>query len=399
MLKSLEIAKDISALRKNINSIKAQNKVVPIDMVDQLDNLLNEYNLQVEKENQRKKGGQSKMPMTLKERKAAFNRVIKCLLTGSNVVDADKPFLPLAVNTDTGVITGQAGSTGADGGYLVPQEYLNLDEYGQDIVSLKTIAGYIPVTSPTGLIPNFDYTQVKDGKFLVEVAELATIEEGKVNFDQLDYACKDLMRCVPVSRQLLADQQLGDVMAVLGHCFGVAEIAHANKIILAEAAKAKHAPAAVSFATDAVIKAIITAIRGTLTGANRSNATIVCCDSDFAKLATLQDKQGRFYLKQSVKDPAVYEIEGVPVVAVDDVFMTKYKAGEDGKLTDEVESIGGTIYVGNFNRIKLFVREGLEIEADRSAGFSKHAVMVKGIVRECAKNLEPGAFVKPTATA
>lgn len=395
MLKSLEIAKDISALRKNINSIKAQNKVVPIDLVDQLDNLLNEYNIQVEKESKRK-GEPYKMPMTLKERKTAFNRVIKCLLTGRTVADADKPFLPLAVNTDTGVITGQTGTTGADGGYLVPQEYLNLDEYGQDIVSLKAIAGYIPVTSPTGLIPNFDYTQVKDGKFLVEVAELGSIPEGAVNFDQLDYACKDLMRCVPVSRQLLADQQLGDVMAVLGRCFGVAELAHANKIILAEAEKATKTDT-VSGMDDTedskVFDKIITAVRGKLTGVNRTKATIVCCDSDFAKLATKKNKDGDYYLKQSVKDPAVYEIDGIPVVAVDDIFMTTKGVGE------APDTVGGTIYVGNFNRIKLFVREGLEIEADQSAGFSKHAVMVKGIMRECAKNLEPGAFVKITVSA
>ena len=69
-------------------------------------------------------------------------------------------------------------------------------------------------------------------------------------------------------------------------------------------------------------------------------------------------------------------MEGIEVIAVDKIFMTGYAL------------------VGNFNRVAVVERKGLEISSDASNMFDTDALAVKGRKRFDVIVLEKGAFIK-----
>ena len=61
---------------------------------------------------------------------------------------------------------------------------------------------------------------------------------------------------------------------------------------------------------------------------------------------------------------------------------------------DSNVTVGGYAWVGNFERVVIFERKGIEVSADASAMFTKDAIAVKGKKRFDVKMLENNAFVK-----
>lgn len=284
--------------------------------------------------------------------------------------------------------TGNVGAVPARGGYLVPEEYLGIEENANDFVMIPM--RIIPVTKPKGNKPVIDLAQAKvAGKFMAKHDELSTIGKDNPVFGNVPYNAVSYTGIVPVSIDLTEDSE-EDVTAIISEVFGMASKAQEN----AEAIKKLNAAtipvqkfgANKTFEHVEAIKAIIKAVRGNLTGANRANAKCVVCDSDFAKLACITNNQGDFYLKPMATDATRYQIDGIEVISIADECMT---TGEG-----EAAVVGGYGYVGNFDKLACFERKGLEVSADLSNMFDLDAVAIKGKKRFDVQLLETKAFVK-----
>ena len=316
------------------------------------------------------------------------NSVLKSLLMQKEVASDMLAQSGIQGIVDAVGTVGNVESVGNRGGYLVPEEFLELDKYGNEIVMIP--ARVIPVNLPKGKMPNIDMSQAKDGSFLAKHDELDTIGEHNPVFSQIAFDCETYTGIVPVSNDLLEDT--GDIMPVISECFGLTSKAQQNIEVL-KALNAIETPNTVSIANtktmaDAeAIDAIRTAILTKLSGINRAKAKIVVCDSDFAKLATIKDGNGHPYLCQDVTNPSIYRLEGHEVISIDDMYMTT-------NTGDSNVTVGGYAWVGNFERVVIFERKGIEVSADASAMFTKDAIAVKGKKRFDVKMLENNAFVK-----
>lgn len=382
MLKSIEIKKDLQDLQNQIKELFDKGENVPQDLLDKLDDKKDEYMKIMEKEMEERKN-MNLNPKKIENKNAVCNKVLKNLLMGKHVeadMVAESGILGIV---DTVGTVGNVESVGTRGGYLVPEEFLELDKFGGEIVMIP--ARVISVNLPKGKMPNVDMSQAKDGKFLAKHDELDTIGENNPVFDQIPYDCETYAGIVPVSNDLLEDT--GDVMSVISECFGLTSKAQQNMEILKELAAIKSGKTVTianskTMADVEAIDAIRTAILSKLSGINRAKAKIVVCDSDFAKLAMIKDGNGHPYLCQDVTNPSIYRIDGHEVISIDDQYMTT--GG----------TVGGYAWVGNFERVVIFDRKGIEVSADYSNMFHKDAVAVKGKKRFDVKVLEPGAFVK-----
>lgn len=382
MLKSVECKKALLELKNKIKELTDKGDNVPQDLLDSYDEKEAEYIDILEKEQEERKNMNTN-PKKPENKSAICAKVLKNLLMGKHV-EADM----VAESGIVGIIdavgtVGNVESVGERGGYLVPEEFLELDKYGGEIVMIP--ARVIPVSLPKGKIPNVDMSQAKDGKFLAKHDELDDIGTTNPVFSQLTFDCETYTGVVPVSNDLLEDT--GDVMPVISECFGLTSKAQQNMEILKELGAIKSGKTVTiantkTMADVEAIDAIRTAILTKLTGVNRAKAKIVVCDSDFAKLAMIKDDNGHPYLCPDVTNPSIYRIEGHEVIAIDDQYMTS--AG----------TVGGYAWVGNFERIAIFDRKGIEVSANTSALFTKDAVAVKGKKRFDVKVLEAGAFVK-----
>lgn len=386
MLKSLELKAEYRELSEKVKAmVEAGNPEAEQEKAN-LQTILDAIKMAEAEEAKAKKlineKGEIKMD------KKQFNKVLSDVLA-KRAVSADLLAQSgLKAIVDEVGTTGNVGAVPARGGYLVPEEYLGIEENANDFVMIPM--RIIPVTKPAGNKPVIDLAQAKvAGKFMAKHDELSTIGKDNPVFGNVPYKAESYTGIIPVSVDLNEDSE-EDVTAIIGEVFGMASKAQEN----AEAIKKLNAAAVPvqKFGTNKTfehveaIKAIIKAVRGNLTGANRANAKCVVCDSDFAKLACITNTQGDFYLKPMATDATRYQIDGIEVISIADECMT----------TGEGESavVGGYGYVGNFDKLACFERKGLEVSADLSNMFDLDAVAIKGKKRFDVQLLETKAFVK-----
>lgn len=373
MRKSLEMLLDLKDLGKQIkNLIDSGNYKGELD--EEFKTLSAQYKKVLAEETaaQRKNGG---MKMNKKQMK---NQIFRAMIKGQEFTDEMKNSgIELPKLLDEIPATGSVEGVDARGGYLVPEEFLDVDEFGGEVIRIP--ATDIAVSLPTGKAPFFDRNQAKAANaFLVPVDELAEITEKHPVYGQLPYTTVDKYGIVPVSTKLIDDADY-DVVGAAGECFAIAAACQRNLDIVAAVAgitniAKEYAGTGKTFANIEGAKAIQAATLK-LKGTNRKNATIVCSTDVWAKLVTLTDKNDNPLLMRDMNDPAIYRLYGVPVIELED---------------DET----GKCFVGNFARVAYFNRKGIEVSVDYSAGFTRNAVLVKGGKRACAVVREPGAFVE-----
>lgn len=372
MLKSVECKQELVALKAQIDDLTAKGEAAAQELLDQYEAKKTEYIAALEKEMEEKKVTQP----VIADNKKLCNAVLMSLLTTRK---ADKELVDRVGIKGIIDVVGTVGSVEAvpeRGGYLVPEEYLDLDKYGSEITMVP--ARRIPVSLPSGFIPNIDLTQAKDGKFMAKHDELDTIGKNNPVFGRLHYQCETYTGIVPISMDLLDDTN--DILPIVSECFVLTSKAQENKDILTavnaiEGLKTQAIGDSKTMADKEAIIALRKAVLS-LSGTNRAQAKIVVGEDDFAKLAMIEDANGHPYLCKDVTNPSVYRLEGIEVIAIDKIFMDGYAL------------------VGNFNRVAVVERKGLEISSDASNMFDTDALAVKGRKRYDVIVLEDGAFIK-----
>ena len=376
MLKSLEIKNAITDLKGKIQDGINSN----VDMTEQakiLDNLLIDYKNALESENKQKNININNKELPKMEKKKAFNRVIKNLLAGRPVAEADKQYMPKIVDA-----AGQYNSSGtaAAGAYLVSEEFLPIERQGEYGVDLSKYCRQVPVTKPTGKVPTVDLSQD------IELADFSVDNETEIAkksavFGQQPYTLANKGAIIPVGLDLLEDSD-EDVVALVAEVFEGARIKSTNKEVITELGKATNTIENVDFTGVALIDAIKSALNEKLAGVYATNAKIVMSQTDFAAMVNLKDKQGRYYVQPVVTEPGKYQIDGREVIKIDNSYNTT-----------------GTVFVGDLKQIMDISRKGFEISSDLSSGFKTYSVNVRAVKRAVEMNVCPSAFVKITKTA
>lgn len=364
MLKSMEIRQEIDELTAQIQDKINKKLTVPEDVQSALEAKIREYKTQKAAEDAAKNENKGEEKMD----KKVFGKALKAALLGN-----DAELKKLHNNA-----TGNNGAISADGGYLVPQELLGLKENNGVGVDLRDICTVVNVSTRAGSVPTIDYGQ---NVSLTAFDENNAITETKATFGSAPFTLASKGAIIPVSRELLMDAQT-DVMAIIGKLFGRVYRKDVNTAILTAATSAATAagtPANVkSLATIDAIKAAI----NTLPMDAGTNATVVMPQAIWAALANAVDKNDRYLLARDAFNNTIREIEGRPVVVV-----------EDGELT------ALTILVGDFSAMYHIAYPDLEVMASAEAGFAKNSVLVRAVCRHTNICTYAAAFKKIVAVA
>ena len=218
MLKSTECKQEMVALQAQIKALTDKGEAAPQELLDQFEAKKNEYIAALEKEMEDKKVNQPVIT-DVTASKALFNKSLKSALLGIKDENFDKFF-----NT----ASGQNGAVGADGGYLIPEEFLPLAELNLGGVDLRAIVTNVPVTTRSGKVPVVDYD--------AQTVELADFDENnamsqtKAVFDSKSFTLGSKGAIIPVSRELLLDAN-SNVLAIISNVFGTVYRKTVNKAI------------------------------------------------------------------------------------------------------------------------------------------------------------------------
>lgn len=378
MLKSLELKQSIFSLKNCINDAMKKGEDV-MDKAQELEALTAEYEEAIKAEQKQKTifKGDKKMSMT--EKKQAFNRVLKNLLMGNAVAEADKEYMPKIVNEGG---SGQYPSSDNKqlGSYLIPEEFMEAYALNEGIVNLAGYVDQVAVSAPSGKIPTVDYSQKIQLADFVNDNETEIAKKNAV-FGQTPYNLGTRGAIIPISRELMQDSD-SDVLGIINRLFARAEIETCNDDILACATETGVQTAQADMATVATIDKIKECLIAKLGISYRNNAKVVMNSNTFAVLANIKDEDGHPYIQPDITNPNRYLVMGKEIVEV-----------ENDDLADNV------IVVGDLKQIRKIVRVGFEVQANESAGFETNSVKVRAIARFMCKNMYHNAFVKITKSA
>lgn len=345
MLKSLELKNEVKELHDKINGLIEQKAEVPQELQTELSDKLEQYAAQVQIESKNKviKGEETM------DRKV-FNKALKNYLMGIHNEETMQVF---------NAAKGNNGAVTADGGALIPEELLALRENNGINNDLRNVATTVPVSTRAGSVPIIDYGQKLE---LVNFDENNEITEKKAVFSSAKFSLASKGAIIPVSRELLMDANT-DVVSIIGKLFNRVYLKDVNKSILAEAAKGATSKSVTALASKAGLDAIKQAVISLPLDAG-GNATVVMNQSTFAALAVVADKQDRYLLVRDANNATIREIEGRPVIVVED---------------DELAA--NTVLVGDFRAMYHIAYPELEVMADESAGFTRNSVLVRAVCR------------------
>lgn len=371
MLKSLELKNSILCLKKDIeagiqNNINMDNKAL------ELEKLIDEYKNALTSEQKTKLNFKNKETHPIMKDRIALNRVLKNLLSGRSVEEADQTFIPKMVDVASGNYNGTSKGAGA---YLVSEEFLPIEKQNADQTDLSAFCRTIPVSKPSGKIPVIDMAQ--DLELIDFVSDNGTeIEKKSAAFTQLPYALSPKGAIIPVSVDLLEDAD-EDVVALIYELFNVAYTRGRNKEIV-KAMGTTENTATGAFDQVAVIDAIKTAFTDTLNITYGKNAKVFMPQTVWAKVISLKDKAGQYYVQPVVTEPGKYAIDGHEVVVFENAL------GDDA------------VYVGDPMQIMVIERKGLEVSSDLSSGFKTYTMNTRAVARFQVVCANKKAFVKIT---
>ena len=364
MLKSVECKQEMVALQAQIQDLTNKGEAAPQELLDQFEAKKNEYIAALEKEMEEKKVNQPVIT-DVTASKALFNKSLKSALLGIKDENFDKFF-----NT----ASGQNGAVGADGGYLIPEEFLPLAELNFGGVDLRAIVTNVPVTTRSGKVPVVDYD--------VQTVELADFDENnemsktKAVFESKSFTLGSKGAIIPVSRELLLDAN-SNILAIISNVFGTVYRKTVNKAITGlvetDTTAGKQSPSNINDAIDAIKKAVIetkTAFGG---------PTIVVGKAAWAKLALAKDAQERYLLARDANNSTIKAIEGCTVLVVDDKDIS-----------------ANTVLVGDFSAIYHIAFPSLEIASSEHAGFGTNSVHVRAVCRFTNLDVYAKAFTQIT---
>lgn len=365
MLKSVECKQEMVALQAQIQDLTNKGEAAPQELLDQFEAKKNEYIAALEKEMEEKKVNQNVVINVNADQKVLFNKSLKSALLGIKDENFDKFF-----NT----ASGQNGAIDADGGYLIPEEFLPLAELNLGGVDLRAIVTNVPVTTRSGKVPvvNYDAQTVE----LADFDENNAIKQTKAVFDSKSFTLGSKGAIIPVSRELLLDAN-SNVLAIISNVFGTVYRKTVNKAITGlvetDTTEGKQTPSNINDAIDAIKDAVIetkTAFGG---------PTIVVGKAAWAKLALAKDAQERYLLARDANNSTIKAIEGCTVLVVDDKDIS-----------------ANTVLVGDFSAIYHIAFPSLEIASSEHAGFGTNSVHVRAVCRFTNLDVYAKAFTQIT---
>lgn len=249
---------------------------------------------------------------------------------------------PVQAGSDYAVLL-DALTEGVDenGGYLVPVDLqTRINELRRQMVSLRELVTVEPVTTRTGYRV-LDTAPTKGFTLLEEMGQIATDDQPV--FSRLNYACKDYGLIVPISNDLLRDNDAG-LLEYLARWMAKKSVLTENALILAILATLTP----VSVAAGKELSAIKKALNVTLDPDIALNAVLLTNQSGYDLLDALVDGNGRPLLQPDLTAGTGYVFKQKPIrVAADRIL-----ASQEG---------GSPLYVGDFKSfITLFDRQVME---------------------------------------
>lgn len=246
-----------------------------------------------------------------------------------------------------------------DGGFLVPVDLqTRINELRRQFVSLRDMVTVEPVTTLTGYRV-LDAAPTAGFALMGEMSEIPTNDQP--SFHRVNYSCKDYGLIVPISNDLLSDNDAG-LMEYLARWMAKKAVITENKLILAALAKLQ--PTAV--AAGGELAAIKTALNVTLDPDISLNAAILTNQDGYNCLDLLVDGNGRPLMQPNITAGSGYQIKQRPVTSAANRLLASGASG-------------APLYVGDFKSfITLFDRQVMEFTSTSIGGNSWRSNSTEG---------------------
>ena len=239
--------------------------------------------------------------------------------------------------------------TDADGGFLVPVDLqTRINELSRQFVDLSQFVNVENVTTLTG----FRVLDTAPTKGFTQISEMAQIPlDDQPAFSRIGYSVKDYALIVPVSNDLLQDNDAG-LMAYLARWMAKKSVLTKNSLILAKLATATATNAAAGKELATIKKALNVALDPDIS----LNAAIITNQTGYDVLDKLNDTTGRPLLQPDVTTGTGYQVKGKHITAV----ANRILADDDA---------GSPVYVGDFRQfLTIFQRMPMEFTTTNIGG-------------------------------
>lgn len=368
MRKSVEMKKQLDALKNEIKTLQAAGKVNEAhDKLDELNTMKNAIAVQeaIEQEEMENFAGNPVEHTVTVDNSVMQNRVFNKQILNMPLTEDEKKYATNAVGTP-----GQAGGIKSKGGYLLPEEQFNrLIEYRRGLIALKDLCEVIPVTRRSGSIP----TTVEDDSELINFDELNDISKKDINFAQISYNVGTYGEIIPVANELLEDIDI-DLISVIGRRFVRKGINTENSKIIALLQTLT--PKAGDSYDD-----IKTALNVSLDPAISATAVIITNQNGFDYLDQVKLDNGLPLLQPVLTDPTKKQLSGRIIHVV-----------KNERLSDV--SGAHPFFVGDMAEFcKFFDREQVTVDLSTDAGFNMNAAMLRAIERFDVQKADVKAMV------
>ena len=368
MRKSVEMKKQLDALKNEIKTLQAAGKVNEAhDKLDELNTMKNAIAVQeaIEQEEMENFAGNPVEHTVTVDNSVMQNRVFNKQILNMPLTEDEKKYATNAVGTP-----GQAGGIKSKGGYLLPEEQFNrLIEYRRGLIALKDLCEVIPVTRRSGSIP----TTVEDDSELINFDELNDISKKDINFAQISYNVGTYGEIIPVANELLEDIDI-DLISVIGRRFVRKGINTENSKIIALLQTLT--PKAGDSYDD-----IKTALNVSLDPAISATAVIITNQNGFDYLDQVKLDNGLPLLQPVLTDPTKKQLSGRIIHVV-----------KNERLSDV--SGAHPFFVGDMAEFcKFFDREQVTVDLSTDAGLNMNAAMLRAIERFDVQKADVKAMV------
>lgn len=243
--------------------------------------------------------------------------------------------------------------TNADGGFLVPVDLqTRIHELMRAMNPLRQLVRVEPVTTSTGsrvldTKPTTGFTQ------LSEMGQIPT--DDQPSFSRISYTIKDYGLIVPISNDLLADNDAG-LLEYLARWMARKRVITENTAILAKLATLTKT----STGANGVLSAIKTALNVTLDPAISTGASLLTNQTGYNYLDSLTETDsGRPLLQPDIAKGSGFLVKGKPI-----------HCASNAQLANITGSGAGTpLYVGNFAEfVTIFERQAMEFTTTNIGG-------------------------------
>lgn len=368
MRKSVEMKKQLDALKNEIKTLQAAGKVNEAHgKLDELNTMKNAIAVQeaIEQEEMENFAGNPVEHTVTVDNSVMQNRVFNKQILNMPLTEDEKKYATNAVGTP-----GQAGGIKSKGGYLLPEEQFNrLIEYRRGLIALKDLCEVITVTRRSGSIP----TTVEDDSELINFDELNDISKKDINFAQISYNVGTYGEIIPVANELLEDIDI-DLISVIGRRFVRKGINTENSKIIALLQTLT--PKAGDSYDD-----IKTALNVSLDPAISATAVIITNQNGFDYLDQVKLDNGLPLLQPVLTDPTKKQLSGRIIHVV-----------KNERLSDV--SGAHPFFVGDMAEFcKFFDREQVTVDLSTDAGFNMNAAMLRAIERFDVQKADVKAMV------